>query len=86
MAPQRVPQLKGLTDAPEFWVDAIHDIQFHGVNTLFVPYKIIHGKAGGILHRVPFVVRCPTGAITAMHRQIVEFAREHRLLDQDDTR
>lgn len=85
MAPQHVPQIKGLASAPEFWVDALHDIQFHGVNTLFVPYKLVHAKSG-VIHQIPFVVRCPTGAITAMHRRLIEFAREHRLLDQDGTR
>lgn len=89
MTTQRALKLKGLDTAPDYFIDALYDIQFLGANTLFIPVRNAPLGAAGPFRTVPFVCRIPTGALLQIHRKVEEFVREHQLLrrwDHESTR
>lgn len=80
----RLPQLKGIETAPEFFIDGLASIQFMGVNTRYVLFKNVHDAKGTITKKVEFTVVMPTGSLCGVLRQLAAFAIQHRLRGPQD--
>lgn len=76
---QKLPPLKGLESAPEYFIEGIASIQFMGVNTRYVLYRTALDGKGQPFRQVVFSAIVPTGALATVLRQLVSFAIEHRL-------
>lgn len=80
LIPAKAPLLVGLKDAPDHMINGIADMHFLGVNSQIVPYREGHTDCRKSCWRVPYTVTFPTGALPYMLWQMIQFAREHHLM------
>lgn len=80
--------LRGIDSAPEFFVDGIDAVHFHGAMSRYVFYRDVLAIDGGMTRKAVLTLVGPTGSLSAALRLLVAFAIEHRLPVplQDDTR
>jgi hypothetical protein len=73
-------ELIGLDTAPDYFINGIARVEFLGVNTQVIVYRLSKTGSGDICQRVPYTVTFPTGALPYMIRQLYEFCREQRIV------